>query len=470
MFLGTGTAGAYHAGVLRALLEAGVRVDLVAGRGIGAATAMFAAVDAGARLWEAAGAWRGRPGPRGMYPWRPVWRLLAATVLGATGLLALPLLLVAGLMLIYPALLVVALVAPAVGGAWVEHWRDAIAWVSGPVVLGSILPRLVTAVLVAMAAVVVGLYVAGRWRDGAPRTGRGAIWWRALGAPLDARHALDWALGAFWEFMRGAASIAQPGPDDLSRRYTELLAENLGQPGYRELILLAHDLDSRRDLVFALLAEPWRKPFVARAAAEPGELIDLAGASRRHVVDALAAALTPPLAAEPRPMAFSPESFWRGETHRLCDRPAGATRLLREVVAAGATQIIVVSAAPPVAAPHALSKPSFEPRSRIGEVLDAFEAAAVVDAVGTWRDRVSALYPIQLAHNPVGAFAFAGRNDERSDRHVRIDELIERGYEDAYRQFLEPVIGGSGEQIHGATVVGPTPLPENLPLRLTRDS
>ena len=30
---GTGTAGAYHAGVIRALHEAGVKVDLVAGRG-----------------------------------------------------------------------------------------------------------------------------------------------------------------------------------------------------------------------------------------------------------------------------------------------------------------------------------------------------------------------------------------------------------------------------------------------------
>ncbi|MBK48958.1 MAG: patatin, partial [Acidobacteria bacterium] len=32
---GAGTAGAYHAGVLQALNEAGVRIDLVAGRGMG---------------------------------------------------------------------------------------------------------------------------------------------------------------------------------------------------------------------------------------------------------------------------------------------------------------------------------------------------------------------------------------------------------------------------------------------------
>src|SRR4029077_18266442 len=42
---GTGTAGAYPAGVLRALHEAGVKLDLVAGRGIGAVGALFSAVD-----------------------------------------------------------------------------------------------------------------------------------------------------------------------------------------------------------------------------------------------------------------------------------------------------------------------------------------------------------------------------------------------------------------------------------------
>ena len=44
---GTGTDGAYHAGALQALNEAGVRVDLVAGRGIGAVGALFGAIDGG---------------------------------------------------------------------------------------------------------------------------------------------------------------------------------------------------------------------------------------------------------------------------------------------------------------------------------------------------------------------------------------------------------------------------------------
>ena len=55
---GTGTAGAYHAGVLRALHEAGVRIDLVGARGIGTLGAMFAAVDGGQRLWDRDGFWK----------------------------------------------------------------------------------------------------------------------------------------------------------------------------------------------------------------------------------------------------------------------------------------------------------------------------------------------------------------------------------------------------------------------------
>jgi NTE family protein len=42
---GTGTAGAYHAGALRALHEAGVKIDIVAGCGIGVVGALFVAVD-----------------------------------------------------------------------------------------------------------------------------------------------------------------------------------------------------------------------------------------------------------------------------------------------------------------------------------------------------------------------------------------------------------------------------------------
>src|SRR6202008_2143807 len=56
---GSGTAGADHAGGLRALHQAGVKIDIVAGRGVGVVGALFAAVDGAQRLWDEKGFWRG---------------------------------------------------------------------------------------------------------------------------------------------------------------------------------------------------------------------------------------------------------------------------------------------------------------------------------------------------------------------------------------------------------------------------
>src|SRR6059036_1917410 len=91
---GTGTAGAYHAGVLRALHEAGVRIDLVAGRGIGAVGAMFAAVDGGQRLWDRDGLWKQTAIARA-YRWRAPLRVAGWALFIAAALLAVPLLLFA---------------------------------------------------------------------------------------------------------------------------------------------------------------------------------------------------------------------------------------------------------------------------------------------------------------------------------------------------------------------------------------
>src|SRR5947209_11137077 len=77
---GTGTAVAYHAGVLRALHEAGVKIDIVAGRGVGAIGALFAAVDGAQRLWDDDGFWRGA-GVETLYGWRLVPHL-ALSALG----------------------------------------------------------------------------------------------------------------------------------------------------------------------------------------------------------------------------------------------------------------------------------------------------------------------------------------------------------------------------------------------------
>jgi hypothetical protein len=248
--------------------------------------------------------------------------------------------------------------------------------------------------------------------------------------------------------------VQQPTRLDLSRRYAELLADNLGQPGFRELILLAHDLDARHDVVFALLDEPWRRPFFLRRAASgldrrSSEAVDLAGAGRDHLLDALAAAMSLPAATDPHLVRFSPESYWRGETHRLADRPASLARLLEESASAGVRQVVIVTAGEELGGPHGLARRRLTPRARLGEYLASAEAASLRDALSASRGSFDAVFVIRPGHNPVAALDTDGAFDERSDRHQPIAELIDRGYEDAYRQFIDPVVGASGEQLAG---------------------
>src|SRR5258705_297557 len=83
----------------------------------------------------------------------------------------------------------------------------------------------------------------GAWRAGGGRRRRGPFWWRALPAPLVADATIDHCWRVVWDLVRGAAQLKAPPAGELGRRYAELLAENLGQPGFRELLIVAHDVD-----------------------------------------------------------------------------------------------------------------------------------------------------------------------------------------------------------------------------------
>lgn len=449
---GSGTAGAYHAGVLRALHEAGVKIDLVAARGAGAIGAIFAAVDGGPRLWEANGLWRSAAAAR-FYGWRVPLRVAGWALAAAAVVFAVPVALLSLAVLVGVAGLLLTLVGLADAGTTLRvtfrGWLDAL---FDPAALPTTIPRLVLfALLVGVAALLLGA-LASALRVRSRRRTRPTLMWRLLGSPLSARGAFDRTLAQLWNLIRGAASIAAPPARELARRYVELLTENIGQPGFRELLLVAHDMDARRDVVFALLAPAHRPRFFGRpgtpeSAGRYLEAFDLGGASREHAFDALAASLSLPVATEPHLVSFSAEGPWRGETHRLCDRPGALARLLEEVAAAGAEQVVLVSASSPSSRAHELSSGRVDLRGRSGEHLAAFEAAGLRDVLELFAGRFAGLFVIRPSHNPLGPLDFRGVYDERSDRIHPLAELVDRGYEDAYRQFIEPVVGAGGERM-----------------------
>ena len=84
-------------------------------------------------------------------------------------------------------------------------------------------------------------------------------------------------------------------------------------------------------------------------------------------------------------------------------------------------------------------------RGHAADALAAFETAGVRDALEQWSGRFAGLFVIRPMHNPLGPLDFEGVYDERSDRVHTLLELVDRGYEDAYRQFIEPVVAASGD-------------------------
>jgi hypothetical protein len=181
-------------------------------------------------------------------------------------------------------------------------------------------------------------------------------------------------------------------------------------------------------------------------------VLDVVGVDRDHGMDVFAASQCLPVATAPWPVTFPPESYWRGETHRLCDRPGAAARVLDEVLAAGAEQVILVSAAPASPQPHALAAPRIDGPGKLGEWLASQEAAAVREAIRARAGAGVSLHRISPSHNPVGPFDFTGAYDERSDRVQEMAELLTRGYEDAYRQFIEPAVGAAEDLLPGERI------------------
>lgn len=446
---GTGTAGPYQAGVLRALTEAGVKIDVIAAHGPGVATALCGAIDGGSRLWDAAGPWTD-PHVRRAYRWRGALRI-AAVGLGLAGLILLsPLLVLVAAAATYAAGTLASLVnLTAASERLVQVYGQMLALLFSPPVLPTVVPRAVVLALLVVFAVLAWAAVRAAGSEGSRRRRRGAFWWRVVGAPLAADQPGTTLVDALWRLVRGASNAPRPAAAEIGRRYVDLLADNFGQPGFREVLVAVHDLDARRDLVGGVLAPQARAAFESHhglMGAREGEIVDFTGPQRELVVDFLLGALRLPVATAAHPVQFPAESYWRGELHRLTDRPELPARLVNEMAVAGVDQFILVSPAGAPAQPHGMRARPVDLRARIGEHVRSVETAALEDAMSAARVRTAAVFAIHPAHNPIGPFDFGGVYDEASDRRRTIPELIQQGYEDAYHQFIEPVVA-TGDRV-----------------------
>jgi hypothetical protein len=439
---GAGTAGAYHAGVLRALAESGIQVDVIAGHGAGALTALATAIDGGARIWSD-GAWTA-PHLSSAYRFRlslrvAGWILLACLLLLLTPLVVL--LVAAG---VYAVAMLASLASlTTVAEALVGWYGGIIAWLFDPPMMPTIVPRLVLLGVLALAVIL----AAAAWRALATQPTRryatDAFWWQMLAWPLDATEPARTAISELWKLVHGASAESTPNMDELGRRYVDVLTDNFGQPGFHEVIVGVHDVDAGRDIVGCVLSAPGRAVIERR---RPGvddrraEYIDFTGPERGALGAFLIGAFRLPVVTPPAIVEFGVDSYWQGERHRICDRPDLAARLVDEVLAYGVDQVVLVSAAPEPAARHQLSVPPARLRARMGEVLRSFESAATTEAAAVASASSARVVVIRPDHNPIGPFDFDGVYDARSDRRRTVSELLNQGYADAYHHFIEPLL------------------------------
>ena len=443
---GSGTAAAYHAGVLRAIAESGIQVDVIAAHGAGVLTALATAIDGGPRVWDPGGPWT-QARLHGAYRFRPSLRA-AAWALGACFLLLLtPLAVLVLAAVVYGLATLASLVSlPSAAQALVGWYAGLLTWLFDPPMMPTIVPRLLVLGVLAIAAVLgTAAWRAARAEPTRRRTS-GAFWWQLLSWPLDPAEPSTTAVTELWRLVHGASSAARPALPELGRRYVDVLTDNFGQPGFHEVLIAAHDLDAGRDIVGGVLAAQGRAAMERRRAGideRQAECLDFTGPQREALGAFLIGAFRLPVLTAPAIVEFAADSYWRGERHRICDRPDLAIRLVDELVAMGIEQIVVVSPAAEPGGPHHLLPAPAALRARMGEVVRSFESAATSEAVAAAHAGGAQVVVIRPDHNPIGPFDFEGVYDARSDRRHTVAELLHQGYADAYHHLIEPMIAAS---------------------------
>jgi hypothetical protein len=458
---GSGTSGAYHAGVLKALDESGVKLDLVVGSGVGAVGAAFAAAAGGARLYGEHGFWSDVSWD-GFFRLRPAARITILLLACSFGVFILPVVLAVIAGLLFPLVLIFDLVSP----GWAS--RAGAALLAAPSLLRA--PYLAALALPIFFLCAAGVLAALRLLLGQRRKLAETFEWL-----LDPTPARDRLLEALWEIARGSAISSRPPSEaEVGRRYVSLLSENLGQPGFRELILRTADLETGGPLPFVVLEDAHRATFAAARARGPRSrmegvpgAIDLRAPGHDALVfDAVMTGLLPAGVVPVRRVSFPKGGLFAGESHRLAESGLAGGSGLAEAIAAGAEQILVVTATPEEARPLPRRRGA---RALADGVLGTLERQAVeadldwverinriVDTLGHhtddggrgWQDpatgrvyRSVALYVIRPDRRVLAPLDLDGAEDPATEVRATVADVLDLGYRDAYRLFVEPVVG-----------------------------
>jgi len=465
VFAGSGTAGAYHAGALRALDESGVKLDLAVGSGAGTIAAAFAAVAGGSKLYGDDGLWHGI-GWRRLYRLRLAARTALGLVAASFAVFLLPpfLALVAGVVVL-PLLFIADVLRPGVFGQVIGELAGAPALIRGPYLAALAAPVFALCLITTLAALRLLLRDRRRFAE-------------LFESFLDVDPGRERLLRALWEVSRGPTLSDKPPPEpELGKRYVALAAENLGQPGFRELILRAADVEAGTALDFVLLQDAHRTSFAAARARGPRSrleglpgAVDLrAPAHDTLFFDAAMTGLLPPFVAPMRRVGFPKGGLHGGEVHRLADATLASGTGLAEALHAGAEQVILVTPVseepdppPRRRGPRAHADGAIalmERRAVEADVSAAERINRMVQTLGhdtpagrAWQDPASgrlfrefSLYVVRPARRGLLPLEWDGARDPASEVLETPEDLMERGYKDAYRLFVEPVVGAAPE-------------------------
>jgi len=433
ILIGEGTGTAYLVGVMKALHNAGVRIDVVLGKGAGALVAAFLAIDADSQFGGDDGL-LARVGKRRPWQLRPLYKVtLACLALSFAAFLS-PALVGLIALLMFPFAALGRFVTESSTAGSEPSWFGYLLEAGEPLYLRAMVVPLI--VLCAFWLV--------SWAYALARARR----LPSLPEPYELRSLSALLESSLWQAVRGASSDSRPHDrKELGEAYRKLLSGSWGQRGFRELVFYALDTDSGQEIPFTMLKERFFKKLKASRAggrewarAEP---IDLGNDGDALLFDALMAALSPSGLVPSVPLKLPLGTTNGGEVHRFSSSLLASGGAVADAVSAGAEQILIVAGCTPGERPSGnILERVTEAATRNALAVELAEAAEATDL------------PIFLVHpdkQRLSPYEITGRaqfGNERLDLAV----LMAHGERDAERQFIEPVLGESHPAPDEATV------------------